>query len=281
MGIEPAQPPLQIDSLNTELRNSIWNVLHQFYDTGAWVSVAENTALHFTKTRIDTIDLDNYYSCKVWVQGVFEKMKWNKVYDFLEFLNRLHEKDMIAIEYRSSMSKVSGVDFRRVMNYLLEREGSGYRFVGMEIAPITDATEMETLADAQAAAAGAGMTGAEEHIRASVRMLSLKPQPDYRNAVKEAISAVESVAKVMAKNENATLDEALKILGGKTNLHPALKGAFSKLYGYTNDADGIRHAITETATVDFAEAKYMVVACAAFVYYLIEKGRTSGLLGLA
>ena len=43
-------------------------------------------------------------------------------------------------------------------------------------------------------------------------------------SVKEAISAVDSVAKVMAKNGNATLDEALKVLGAKSDLHPALKG---------------------------------------------------------
>lgn len=278
MGIEPMQPPLQVDSLSSELRNSIWNVLHQFYEYGAWVSVATHIAMHFTKTRIDSIDTDNWYSCKIWVRDTFEKMKWNKVYDLVEFLNRLHEKSMISIEYQSRTQMVSGQDFRNVLNYVLEREGSGYRFVGMEIAPITDVTEMASIQDGLSAATEAGMTGAEEHIRASVRMLSLKPQPDYRNAVKEAISAVESVVKVLAKSDKATLDEALKIVAAKSDVHPALKAAFSKLYGYTSDSDGIRHAITEASTVDFAEAKYMVVACAAFVYYLIEKGRTSGLL---
>lgn len=278
MGIEPAQPPLQVESVNTELRNSIWNVLHQFYEYGAWVSVATNIAMHFTKTTIDSIDTDNWYSCKLWVRGVYDKLKWNKLYDLLEFLNHLHSKRMIAIDYRSGTKEVSGADFRAVINFVLEREASGYRFVSSEIAPITDATEMGAIQDGLSASAGAGLGGAEEHIRASVRMLSLKPQPDYRNAVKEAISAVESVTKILAKNDKATLDEALKILASKSDVHPALKAAFSKLYGYTSDSGGIRHAITEAATVDFAEAKYMVVACAAFVYYLIEKGRTSGLL---
>ena len=280
MGIEPADPPLQVSSVNADLRNSLWNVIYQFYNSGAWVSVATHTALHFTKTRIDTIDSDNYYSCQLWVHGVFEKLKWNKLYDYLEFLNRLHESNLISVDYGSGTKSVNGKNYREVMNYVLEREASGYRFVGMEIAPITDATEMEAISEGQAAAAAAGMTGAEEHIRASVRMLGLKPNPDYRNAVKEAISAVESVAKVMARKESASLDEALKILGTKSDLHPALKGAFSKLYGYTSDADGIRHAITEAASVDFAEAEYMVVACAAFVYYLVEKGRTTGILQL-
>ncbi|MGE0498123.1 MAG: AbiJ-NTD4 domain-containing protein [Ramlibacter sp.] len=278
MGIEPARPPLQVDSVNADLRNSIWNVLHQFYEYGAWTSVATNVAMHFTKTTIDSIDTENWYSCKLWVREVFEKLKWNRLYDLLEFLNHLHTKRMIAIDYHSGTKEVSGTDFRAVVNFVLEREASGYRFVGTEIAPITDATEMGAIQDGVSAAAGAGLRGAEEHIRASVRMLSLKPQPDYRNAVKEAISAVESVAKILAKNEKATLDEALKTISFKSDVHPALKGAFSKLYGYASDSDGVRHAITEAATVDFAEAKYMVVACSAFVYYLIEKGRTSGLL---
>ena len=52
-------------------------------------------------------------------------------------------------------------------------------------------------------------------------------------------------------------------------IHPALKGAFSKLYGYTSDASGVRHA-GELGGKDstFEEAKFMLVSCCAFVNYL-------------
>lgn len=50
-----------------------------------------------------------------------------------------------------------------------------------------------------------------------------------------------------------------------------MKGAFEKLYGYTSDANGIRHAngLGEGDST-FEEAKYMLICCSAFVNYLKE-----------
>jgi hypothetical protein len=61
-------------------------------------------------------------------------------------------------------------------------------------------------------------------------------------------------------------------------LHGALRSAFEKLYGYTSDESGIRHAILEDPAVGFEEAKYMIVACSAFANYLAAKAEKAGLL---
>ena len=46
--------------------------------------------------------------------------------------------------------------------------------------------------------------------------------------------------------------------------------AFNALYGYTSDANGIRHAgdIGGPAST-FEEAKFMLVSCSAFINYLL------------
>lgn len=51
-------------------------------------------------------------------------------------------------------------------------------------------------------------------------------------------------------------------------MHEALKEAFKKLYGYTSDAEGIRHALLNDPTLDFEDAKFMLVACSGFVNLL-------------
>ena len=43
---------------------------------------------------------------------------------------------------------------------------------------------------------------------------------------------------------------------------------------YTSDADGIRHALSEEANLDLADAKFMHVVCAAFVVLLIQRAMT-------
>ena len=77
------------------------------------------------------------------------------------------------------------------------------------------------------------------------------------------------MCQILTGNDNATLGDCLKKL--KDSIHPAMKEAFLKLYGYTSDANGIRHAngLGEGDST-FAEAKYMLVSCSSFISYLSE-----------
>jgi len=67
------------------------------------------------------------------------------------------------------------------------------------------------------------------------------------------------------------------LLEKEGKLHPALKEAFIKLYGYTCDEPGIRHALLdrETARVGIDEAVFMFGACASFASYLRRKHKRS------
>jgi hypothetical protein len=69
----------------------------------------------------------------------------------------------------------------------------------------------------------------------------------------------------------------LAILESRGPLHGALKKSFSALYGYTSDADGIRHAMLDEANLTFTDAKYMLVACTAFINYVLGKAALLGL----
>ena len=89
--------------------------------------------------------------------------------------------------------------------------------------------------------------------------------------MKESISAVESLARHITGDSKATLGSALTVMEKKHNLEPTLKAAFSKLYGYTNDADGIRHSSMEDASmVTKADARFMLICCSAFVNFIID-----------
>ena len=95
--------------------------------------------------------------------------------------------------------------------------------------------------------------------------MSKKPEPDYQNSIKESISAVEGICKLLTKIESGGIKDALRILADKIEIPVALKEGFEKLYGYTSGKDGIRHPILSKRNVGFAEAKYMLVSCSAFL----------------
>ena len=62
-----------------------------------------------------------------------------------------------------------------------------------------------------------------------------------------------------------------KLLGKINGLHPAFKAALSSMYGFTSDAEGVRHALLDEPTLTFTDAKFFLVQAAAFVNYISGK----------
>ncbi len=112
------------------------------------------------------------------------------------------------------------------------------------------------------------------HLRKAFRLLSDKNHPDYKNSIKESISAIETACKIITNKPNASLGAALNELKKNKGIyiHEGLINAFEKLYGYTCDSNGIRHALyNEDEKSTFDEAKFMLVACCTFFNYLKAK----------
>ena len=272
LGLVETTPMLQTDSMNDALRNSIWNLIHSLFQNQYqyWTPLAHSVAEYFRKVPVDDLSVyDN--RCREWLKEYFFSLPWYGVYDFIEFVADKYDE---IREY----SDLSRKDIECFSNEIFEREMSGYRFIGGVLAPISNPAETTEIAGAIEMTSRIGLDGAHHHLQAALSLLAKKPEPDYRNSIKESISAVESVAKILGKENSKGLSDALDELSKKTNLHAALRAGFNNLYGYTSDEDGIRHAILEEPNVGFDEAKYMVVSCSAFVNYLIAKADAAGLL---
>ena len=126
---------------------------------------------------------------------------------------------------------------------------------------------LETLEDSKLDAATTHLREAATHINSR----------QFADSIADSIHAVESVARTIDPASN-TLGPALKTLETRIKLHPALKDAFSKLYGYTSDEQGIRHALIDrrAANVDLDDAVFMYGACASFSAYLASKHKKAG-----
>lgn len=156
-----------------------------------------------------------------------------------------------------------------IVNTYFEREYIGYRFIGGIIVPISDSYEVSAIQEAL----NNEYAPVYEHISKANKLLADRENPDYENSIKESISAVEAICEIITgiKGKEATLGKMLKKIEEKgIDIHSGLKSAFNILYGYTSDANGIRHAgdIGGQAST-FEEAKFMLVSCSAFINYLI------------
>lgn len=275
MGITPLKKAIQIESMDDELRYGLWNVLQIcFWDQKGYEiynqldGVAKRIWFSLFKLPIDTCpaffteDLygrmnDNcaYSLCRKYFLD--SKIKWWEAYDFVEFI--FNEFEL------SNDTKKNAINF---LNRMLERENAAYRYVESQLVPISDENEINTIE----AALEENDKGAAIHFKTSLSLLSDRKSPDYRNSIKESISAVESLCRHLAGNDFKKFSDALTELEKTTSFHPALKRAFLQLYGYTSDSGGIRHALTEDSEhPSYADAKFMLVTCSAFCNFLRAK----------
>lgn len=260
-GLTPVAQAIQTEGMSDELRNSLWNALDQFlwqrkgflyveYGEAPMYSFSRALWFHFFKLPADQRP---DYPIKILraIRDYFFKAEWYQVYDFLEWV----------ISYFDE----AGSKYEELFNVILESELAGYRFVSGKLVDITDKQELAML---EQAIDDSKFSGAAMHLKRALELLADRKAPDYRNSIKESISAVESVARTISGSKKATLGEALKVLEKSGRIHPALKEGFLKLYGYTSDEQGIRHAMLDEPNVTQADARFMLLSCTSFVNYL-------------
>ncbi len=266
-GYTPTERAFQRERIDETLRITLWNYLsHEMWNLwsppdryGIWSSdgrritdIARRVWIHYFKYDLDDLrefqgsfDGPTTYDT---FKAYFFEAKWYEAYDFLEFL--IQDDDTY---FRGNEIKV--------LNQILEKENAAYRIVGTEFVEITDTNEIKAIEEALQHPEAP----VRAHIQSALTMLSDRKNPDYRNSIKESISAVEAACRLVTGLTSATLGEALKKI---PNLHPALRNSFLALYGYTSDASGIRHSLLEESNLTYADAKFMLASCSAFVSYL-------------
>ncbi|XRP96703.1 AbiJ-NTD4 domain-containing protein [Methanocaldococcus sp. 16A] len=277
---------IQINSIDDGLRNRLWNALKIYYwdkikeTKGSFISINRNIDI-LSKIHME-IPMENFFK-RLWdsyfkepidtlpdtttmidiIKNYFFSCEWYEVYDFIEFVANNYPDEKVNLQ------------FMIYCNSVLEQELSAYRFVGGKITPITSEYEISEIEGALEKTND--LKAVNIHLKRALELLADRKSPDYRNSIKESISAVEAICKLITGDEKATLGQALKKIEDKIGLHPALKKAFSNLYGYTSDADGIRHALLDEPNLSFEDAKFMLVSCSAFINYLIAKASKAGI----
>ncbi len=283
-GISPCNNILQTDEFDDATRVQINNLLFKMlglvfdHENGVFQATdgMQNISHSFCENLLNDVLCQStilregsYFNWRLVYENrisvVITDAEYNEVLDILQYIcewveNRLYDR------FKGS--------FFNAFNSLFEREYVGYRFVDRKIVSITDKNETQSIEDASIVP----FDGCRAHIKKAIGFIADRENKDYKNSIKESISAVESICEVIVGKNKATLNDALRIIEKKgTVIHPALNQAFQKLYAYTSDQGGIRHSDGMfESNVTFEEAKFMLVSCSAFINYLIaEYGKGS------
>ena len=277
--IADTRESLQLECMDEALRIGIYNSIYSYfwgflneYDKGGILKEAWAVLMKRPLDEFPCSCWDYFPVLKQWILSC----EWFEVYDMLEFIALEigeYHKRMIApwdaLDDGASAGDAESAAFCSEINEVLIREGSGYIMVNCLVAPITNEIELGSIK--YTLNLHDRFSASRFHITKAMGLLSNRADPDYANSVKESISAVEAACRAVTGDDHAVVSEAVKRLRSEGQVHPALADGWLKLYAFTCDEDGIRHASNGGELhVDFAIAKYMLVSCSAFVNYLVQ-----------
>ena len=266
-GYEPLPEPMQLEQVPSDLRRAICDLIHEFIiknTTGSIYGteftnrcgdVVRTILGEFEKTPKLRVDIKPGVIAEKFEQIIL-KERFDRLLSFLE---------VAVAEEPSLAGKINWLFKYHAAAYWLDISHKPCQFFPCSSEEQKDATQ-----NALKTVRQAGMNGAASHLRQAGEAMNEKR---YADSVRESIHAVESVARKIGK-QSSTLKDALKFLERDgLPIHPALKDAFIKLYGYTNDEQGIRHALLDrdAADVGLDEAIFMFGACASFAAFLTRK----------
>ena len=267
-GIKHFSDIVQTKDLNERTRNKLYTALKEIFDLinknpnkygDYFVEYVYEELFALTKR-----DIPNYYGyeySKIFeiIYGIFQKENYIEVFTFIEgIINAYTYIDNISYS-RFNCRKY----YIQLVSAIFKTENVNYRIIDGKVTDIVNEEQIKCL---EKTLNNPYNVVSEHYAKAIEQLYSVK---DFDNSIKESISSVEAMCQIITKNNKATLGDTLKLL--KDNIHPAMKSAFEKLYGYTSDANGIRHSNgLGEGNSTFEEAKYMLISCSAFVNYLKE-----------
>ena len=271
-GYEPLPGPMRPEKLSSDLRREVWNDVREillakrkffrgYYFEEQTKRFIERVVGNHTKQPADMIRT-KYDEVLGYFKNSILNGEFNRVLDLIESM--VNDRDTTT----DFVDRVENLFEQYAAAYWLDTSQRPYRFVSRASKEQGEATRqaIETIRESDLDGAAAHLRQATEHINAQ----------QYADSITDSIHAVESVACVIDPKASKTLGPALKSLEEAGLLkHPALKAAFEKLYGYTSDEQGIRHALLDRDSPDAGldEAMFMFGACASFAAYLAQKNQ--------
>lgn len=272
--IKPSEVIIR-ETITPEVQNAIcscYDKLHQYFsDPNEYMKMEQYLWTYFLNRREGKFYeelYDGWRSYQVVATKFIEDKNepWYRKLDLVESTVKYLNTPAVG---NQDIARVAD-KFVKQLNYEFQRLNFAYRVVGQEIIEITSQDEINAIEEAQNNASH----NIKAHLNAALELYARRPVADYRNSIKESISAVEAFCR--EKTGTNTLGKALDQLKKNGITIPGqLKEAFEKLYAYTNQPDtGIRHALMYsdgTFAPGAEEALFMLVSCSSFLNYLNSK----------
>lgn len=198
---------------------------------------------------------------------LLQDVDWFTFFDACEVIIRAVSGDAKTRDAREVTER-----FMKDVNDLFHSHGLGYEIRDKRVERIGATFVDRGVARARVLLADPRFAGPDEQFGRAVEAFSRRPEPDCANAVKDAVGALEGVARIVSGDVKATLAGLLKTNQRlKELISPPLVLLLEKVYAYRGDREGVAHGQTVPLQVGVEEAELMIGYCASSIIYLAKK----------
>ena len=265
-GYRPASVELAETDMPSSLKSGLWDILSVHYFAkihdkhsswgGAYSSgfkkLTGSIWFQFYREPMDARP-DYAGDALKLIRSRFFSANFYQVYQFVEF-----------IVSQPTASGTSSKGVHEGINFVLEREKAAFRLLDGLLIKLNNEHELSEISEA----IGSAHEPIGEHVRLAAKHYSSLENPDFRNSIKESISAVEAAVSFVVGKKTHGISKPLKTIADKYEIHPSLRDGFGKIYAWTSDDSGIRHRLLEKSNLTQDDARFMLIACSAFANYL-------------
>lgn len=211
-------------------------------------------------------------------ETVLEGMGWAKVYDFCERLHGHLPKEIgYEDQYGNYEIQVSRGDMQTYISAELQRlfleEGLAYEFTGGGVRRRGRKHSVELFAKSQVVLGDSRLLSARRHFDKALQFFRHPSSPDYENAVKEAVCAVEAAGKhLFPVAKTTTLGDLVKWLASAQDVSvpKAICQTFTGIYAFRSGGDGVGHGGANGGKATLEVTEYVLAVCASQIIYLVD-----------
>ena len=263
------------EEASQKLRIGLWNLIQDYVRTN---KLPDYDVLYLKLTfffRLRRGENINHFD--VIEHFVLNTLDWNEIFDLIQYLFTLvvyYDWDQAENEWRVFPQHVGSIRYSYTIeiNKLFSSENIGWRLKkGKLEREGSEYLDKETVERVKKVLKHSDFKGPNNQFLKAIDFFNKRPKPDRENCIKEAVGALEGVARILLKDKNITLGKAINKLVRIDKIRKPFDKIFHVLYGFVSNEPGSRHGAFELSEIDVGETEFVLYSSAACMLFLCEK----------
>ncbi|HPU93058.1 MAG TPA: hypothetical protein PKU99_02815 [Candidatus Saccharicenans sp.] len=207
---------------------------------------------------------------------IITKLEWYQLFELIErFFDLIVFYGYDEGDYRRRVipEQVGKIryDYTVEINRLFEDENIGWRLKKGQLERIgPNFLETEVIQKTRDILKNQVFAGPNNQFNKAIWFLSKRPDPDLENCVKEAVGALEGVARLLINDKTVSLGKAVDKLNAMGKIRKPFDKIFHVLYGFASNEPGVRHAAVKPSNMSVPEASFVLYSSAVCILFLCE-----------